>query len=177
MDQIKEWATPQVLLAVYAALMSTFVFLWNVRESLKKQKGNLKVSADYYMSFIADGFGNEIGGTHAIIRIKITNIGISKRFIECPAVEFKKGVCGVKIFKYAKMAELEQFPLEIDTGDIYETEIELRSLVNNFTGEFEIKNNDRFKILVSDTLGKEYRSPKSFKMKQVMKNLIAAKAV
>jgi len=128
-------------ISIYAAIVSTLVFLWRIFEFIYERIPRIKIE-----------LGQIIEGNNHFSLVQITNHSKEKRFIEMPVFVDKK------VFKdngstFGHVGD-KTFPLGIDAGERIEFKIPY-SFLTEFKNKYKLK---KVKAIVEDTLGKKYKS-------------------
>ncbi len=145
--------------AAYAAVVSTAALGWNIYDAVRKNRGRLKVEGNIAFGFsvsMLEGARN----TGAQMRIDVTNIGFGRRYIYEPILEFNRdiGGKGERRFAVTKIFGGDKFPLALDSGGTYNRTFPLADLFSGLAKIGELKESDKFRVVVRDTLNKKHKS-------------------
>ncbi len=145
--------------AAYAAIVSTAALGWNIYDAIRKNRGRLKVESNVAFGFSVSLFEGA-RNTGAQMSIDVTNIGFGRRYIYEPVLEFNRdiGEKGERRFAVTKIFGGDKFPLAIDSGGTYNRTFSLADLFSGLARIGELKESDKFRIVVRDTLNKKYKS-------------------
>jgi len=134
--------TVTIILAIWGAIVSTIVIIWNIYNSLK-DKGKLKVDC-YIGNQVIEGVGIV---KKQLLVWNITNIG--KREIIISHI-------GGKLSKSDFiLSTRNQMPHKLRPGEY----------ILEYSNDLSILSDDKLKLLVLDTLGNEY-SPKKKRLRE-----------
>lgn len=151
-----DWSAPETIIALYAAGLSTIVFIWQVIEKLNESKGKIAVDIAIKSQWLV--FQNrQLGRAELILQIKITNKGKHPRYIGRPGLEFDEATSMGKVITPINTEDIRQFPMQIGRGETTELNFELANLrasINNtdLTGLKKVRG------YTKDTLGETYNS-------------------
>lgn len=155
---MNDWIKPTVIIAIYGALIATFTFIWNIVEYKNKTKTSLKV--DYFLQITGREDNNTNIGT---LLIRIINVGQVEVYIDSISID----LCGKKIklqngpnaiIDASCFGLLAQPHLCLNKGCIKESSIIIKDLVNYI--DDKLKDYEKLKITVIDSLGHQYHSTK-----------------
>jgi hypothetical protein len=140
----------KIIISVYAALISTIVFIWRIYEFYHDRKGKFIIRMNnIYRAPILNGGMTK--GTSFLV-IKITNISNNKRYIEEP--NFMSDSKNHKYFNLLKFDKTENYPIVLESGQIHEYSINLKDLIE----ELKPHNISKIKTMLTDTHNKRYYS-------------------
>lgn len=156
--KMNDWIKPTVIIALYGAILSTITLIWNIVIYLNKTRGSLRVNYTKQRTDINDSIRNV--GT---LLVRIINDG-----------KIEVNVCSTSIDLCGKRIKLENgIDAKIDAtsfglfsnpnfslkaGEYEEKRIIVSDLVE-FIGN-RLKDTDKLRIIVQDTLGHKYYSDK-----------------
>jgi|GEM_PF-6785961 len=103
-----------------------------------------------------------------VIDISVTNRGNSVRLINRPLVRFKSKVDGHDTFQFVQVADQRAYPQSLEPGNVFKCEFELPKFIDGFGRQFN--SGARFKVVIRDTMGKEYSS-KNMKLDEAKMHL------
>lgn len=92
-----DWLTPEIILTIYAAIISTMALIWNIVLSVLEKRSRLKIIVEFKDSFTVSNDGKPIKGPRTLY-IRIINRS-----------KYIKYVSGVNI----------KLPYQTDTGNMY----------------------------------------------------------
>ena len=140
----------KIIISVYAALISTIVFIWRIFEFYYDRKGKFTIRMNnvYKVPLL---IGDMTQGTSFLI-IKITNISNNKRFIEEPT--FISDSKDYKNFNLLKLDKTVNYPLVLEPGQTHEYSVNLNDLII----ELKIHQITKIKTILRDTHNKKYYS-------------------
>ena len=136
--------------AIYAAIISTIVFIWRLYEFYYDRRGKFTVEIKNINRTPVINF--KVGESVNYLVIKITNVGKNKRFIEEP--RFESNSKQKKHFNLLKLDKKENYPIALEPGEIHEYSVEFEYLKNELS-EFDIT---KIKALIQDTQKNTYKS-------------------
>ena len=140
----------KIIISVYAALISTIVFIWRIFEFYYDRKGKFTIRMNnvYKVPLL---IGDMTQGTSFLI-IKITNISNNKRYIEEPT--FISDSKDYKNFNLLKLDKTVNYPLVLEPGQTHEYSVNLNDLII----ELKIHQITKIKTILRDTHNKKYYS-------------------
>lgn len=140
----------KVIISIYAALISTIVFIWRIYEFYHDKKGKfiIRMNNIYRAPLL---IGNMAQGASFLV-IKITNISKNKRYIEEPT--FISDSKDYKNFNLLKLDKTENYPFVLEPGQTHEYSVNLNDLII----ELKIHQITKIKTILRDTHNKRYYS-------------------
>lgn len=150
---MQEWFDPKVLVAIYAAVLSTI----NILITIFSKRRNLKVRI-FVGRKNRTAIQPEIYPTvnEPILHVEITNKSKIKTYIKSVVLNYSGIDCSFK-----DSSKRISFPKELDYGEVLNCSFNLFTLKND-----EIVKKRKVQALVKDTLDKEYKS-NSLKLENV----------
>jgi hypothetical protein len=154
-----EWTDPRVLVAIYAAIISTVSLTWNIINLIISKKRKIKVEFRHNVTFTQSAFG--FSPVVATLSLKATNIGNENLHIKDTEINF----CGKKIEMIGQMATAIacidprgaiKYPYPLQKGEVFKDDIGVRNIVDAISDK--LKKNDKLRFIVRDTLNKKYKS-------------------
>lgn len=142
----------KVIVSVYAAIVSTVVFVWRLYEFYDDKKGKMKVSLSK-ISQVPMYYNHSLGQWEEFIVATIINIGKHKRQIERPSLKVIPKINDQEFFNVI-VFESPNFPLGLEPGQKFEYKLPIASIT-----EFRSKGVNKIKCKVVDTHGDFYESP------------------
>jgi hypothetical protein len=143
-----------LIIAAYAALISSLVLIWRLIEFYLERSGRIKIKVGWITKIEQYSYG--LGEPKAFLNVKIINFSRNKRIIERPQIKihprFKNS--NDKIFSYINPFDSTAFPFTIEHGETMSIEYPLGEVHNSFKN----KGIRKIKILVRDSLNKKYTS-------------------
>lgn len=160
-----EWLTPEIILTIYAAIISTISLVWNIVLAVLEKRSNLKIIVEFRETLTAGTNGNAITGP-IVLYIRITNRSKYTKYISGVYIKLPYKAASGKVFMLLK--KNVQFPIELSPEKEYV--YKFVPVANN--SELMLQNFRRGKshIIVTDTVLKKYRSTtfNSQKLKQAI---------
>lgn len=134
-----------IIIAIYAAIVSTIALAWRIYEFYFDKKGKLKIGYEFYPNFL-------IGDCKftAIYEFTIVNIATRKRIINSVCHEYNtlKGGLYSPIYQHLKC------PVALEFGENTKYEIDYA----DFDNLMEESKATKIRIIVTDSVGKTYKS-------------------
>lgn len=93
-----------------------------------------------------------------MLNIHVTNIGKVNTFINHPAIKLPKMVDGFDTFQMLNMQDGTKFPLKLEPGESFKVGLNLKDFGKEF--KEKVKNNDKIRFQVIDSVGNKYLSKK-----------------
>lgn len=141
------------ILSIYAAIISTIVFLWRLYEFYDEKRGNLKVNLKITnQAFVYQN--DNIGDWNTFLVAIITNTGKHKRLLERPQIKVDTKVKGKDIFSVISLVDKTNFPLALEPGEKYEYKMPIEAI----NEEFKNKGIKKVRSIIQDTHNKTYKS-------------------
>lgn len=165
---MENWSDPKVIVAIYAAIVSTVSLIWNIVVLVKKSKRILALKINFNLSFVNSMLGSS--PVFGLISVEMTNIGNSDINIKSTTLNF----CGKKINIMGMQADSieckdlqnpNKYPKILKRGDVFKDEMDTKGIIKSISNQLNQK--DKLRIIVKDTLCKEYKS-KKFTYRQVL---------
>lgn len=159
---INDWLDPRVIVAIYAAFVSTAALGWNILMLVINNKKSLVVKNSILQSFT----NHPILGQSDVVGLwgfEITNTGKTDLYIKSAGVYF----CGKKVkmmgIEADGLSELNReakikYPILLKKGEIFKSDYGIAGLVDAVKNQ--LNDSDKLQIRVYDTLGKKYFSKK-----------------
>lgn len=143
----------KLFISLYAALISTIVFIWRIYEFVDDKRGKLKVSLKRQSQAIVDQ-NNSIGQWQEFLVATVVNVGKYKRQIERPGVKIDAKIDGKNSFSFITFDDRTKFPLLLEPGEKFNYLMPIKGI----DCEFKNKGASKIKSVVHDTHGKTYTS-------------------
>lgn len=143
----------QIPLSIYAAIVSTIVFLWRLYEFYLERRGKLKIYNSYNTQYQIDANKN-IESDQTFFAITITNLSKNKRQIEIPRFKLDTKINGQNYFNFVDINSTEKFPKSLESGDKYTYKVNSKVIEN----KLKKSGVSKFKTIIIDTYGKKYYS-------------------
>ena len=151
---ISEWITPEILLTMYASIISTIALIWNIVIAILEKCSRLKVSVEFRDSISAGIDGKIIKGP-TVCFIRIVNKGNHKKYISsidlCLPYKTSNGTM------FALLNQGIQFPVEILPQQEYVYKFKFRTCPEMMLENYK---EGKCRIIVVDTIHKKYKSHK-----------------
>ncbi len=142
----------KLAISIYAAVVSTIVFIWRIYEFYYDRSGKLKVTFKKITS-IPVSAGYQFGDSEMFLVTTITNVGKNRRLIESPIYKSDVKVDGKEYFNFLSFTIQTKFPHVLEPGEKLDYKIPLKSLEESFKNK-----NVKIKAVIKDTIGKNYYS-------------------
>jgi len=145
---IKSWVS------IYAAIVSTIVFLWRIYEFFDDRRGKITIKI---RSVIENEFIPQTGyqgDWRGYLIATITNLSKNKRHIKKPFIEVNKKIEGKNLFSFHNLEDRTSYPTPLEPGEEFEFKMQLDGINKNFKD----KGVTKIKLDVSDTHDKRYSS-------------------
>lgn len=142
----------KLIVAIYAAIVSTVVFIWRLYEYYDEKKGKIAISLKRSSQALVYA-NNQVGDWEQFVVATIVNRGKHKRQIERSMVKVSPLVDGQDTLSVI-VFNSPNFPLGLDPGEKFEYKIPTEALDENLKS----KGVRRVKCRVDDTHGSSYYS-------------------
>jgi len=142
----------QLVIAIYATVISTLVLIWRLVEFYLEKAGRIKVKIKLITKIAV--FNNILGDRILYYSVEVTNFSNHKRLIERPRFKTDLLFDGENIFSYIDFTDAIQYPLPFEPGEKREILYKKADIDEKFK-RLQVK---RIKAVIEDTLGKYYRS-------------------
>lgn len=156
---------PAILISAYAALISTIALAWNITNSILDKIERITVKAGFYTTMVIDNNGELIQGP-GLLEISIVNETKRVKYVKVPQIkldynhgwDMKGNDKGNHVVNLNLRGSKITYPLEIKP----ESEITLKYPFSNESKWIyeKSRNNSIFRVIISDTIGKKYKSKK-----------------
>lgn len=143
----------KLILSIYAAVISTIVFLWRLYEFFDDKKGKIRVTLNI-SNEIPVFQNNKLGDWQAFLVATVTNVGKHKRLIERPHVKIDKTIDGKDVYSVINFNDKTNFPFSLEPGQKYDYKMPMEAINNNFKN-IGVK---MIAAIIKDTHGKAYKS-------------------
>lgn len=121
----------KLALSIYAAVISTIVFLWRLYEFYDDRRGKIKPTLEIFTE-IPVYQNNSLGDASAFLVATIVNIGKYKRLIERPNIQINSTLDGKNTFKVIDFDEQTSFPRSLEPGEKYDYKMSLEAIKEKF---------------------------------------------
>ncbi len=138
--------------AIYAAALSTIVFIWRLYEFWDDRRGKIIVSLGV-RSQVPVYYNNTLGQWEEIFVITAVNRGKEKRMIERPGGEVDRTTEKSKYLSLLNMEDKTKYPLALEPGQKFEYTMPFHPI-----SELKITVTKKIRAIVQDTHGETYRS-------------------
>ena len=142
----------KLIVSIYAAVISTVVFVWRLYEFYSDRKSRLNVRIKQNTKIPVSN-NLKLGESQMYLTTTIINIGKPKRMIEQPTFISNKKVDNQKHFNFLSFSNVEKYPIALDSGEKYEYEV-----INNVIEDLKAEGITKIKAVVRDTHGKSHYS-------------------
>jgi hypothetical protein len=139
-------------LSIYAAVISTIVFVWRLYEFYYDRKSKLSVRITQNTKIPVSN-NLKFGESQMYLTTTIINIGKPRRMIEEPIFLSNKKVNNQKYFNFLSFSNVVKYPIALASGEKYEYEV-----TNNVIEDLKVKGITKIKAVVMDTHGKSHYS-------------------
>lgn len=147
----------KLIVSLYAAIISTFVFFWKLYEFYHNNKGKLVVKTSIITQIIT-GTNNSPRQESKFLKISITNTGNNSRLINKPLILTDlKG--DDKFMSTFTINKIQNYPIKLNFGEVHDDYIGIDAIE-----QLKKLGAKKYKGYVSDTLNKKYQS-KWYKLK------------
>ena len=140
----------KLIISLYAAGISTFVFFWRVYEFYIDKRGRFNITIQDIFKVPLKNF--EMGEGKNFLVIKITNTSNKQRYIKEPT--FISNVRNKRNFNILKFDKTISYPLPLSSGETHEYLIEKEDLIEQLK-EHKIS---KIRVLLQDSFNKKYFS-------------------
>lgn len=138
-------------ISIYAAIISTFVFLWRLYEFYYDRRGKFTVNIKCNTKYEVANF--KMGDSQMYLTTTIINIGKTKRLIEQPTFIGYSKINNVEHFNFLDFKNIIKYPITLDSGEKFEHEVPYDVLEN-----LKEKGVSKIKAIIRDTHGKKHYS-------------------
>ena len=160
-----EWLTPENILTIYVAIISTISLVWNIVLAILEKRSNLKIIVEFRNTFTEGTNGNTITGP-IVLLIRIINRSKYTKYMSGVNIKLPYKTATGKIFSLFK--KNVQLPIEL----LPEKEYVYKFIPTANNSELILQNHRQGKcyIFTTDTVLKKYKSSpfNSQKLKQVI---------
>ena len=139
-----------MIISVYAAIISTTVFIWRLYEFYYDRRGKLNVKSNTKIPVSAN---HKFGESQMYLTTTIINRGKNKRLIEQPGFMSNKKLENQKHFNFLSFTNAVKYPIVLDSGEKYEYEV-----TYDVIEELKEKGVLKIKAVIRDTHGKSHYS-------------------
>ncbi|EAU55395.1 hypothetical protein [Mariprofundus ferrooxydans] len=163
----------KIHIIIFSASIGFLGLLFAFRNRLADTKTRIIVEHGFAHELISEG-NKFLPGTKPIIYVKVKNTGSTQRFIEKPKIWISRKINGEQVFHPAKVNDPNKYPFKLESGGVFKNDLNL----NDFESQIgrHLKDSDEIRFVVSDTLGREYKSTK-FRVKELRAQIEVARKV
>lgn len=147
-----DWVTPEILLTIYASIISTIALVWNIVLALLEKWSRLKVSVEFRDSMTAGIDGKVIRGP-TVCFIRIVNKGNQVKYVSSIDLSLPYRTSTGNMFSL--MNPGTKFPVEILPQQEYVYRFRFRALPEIMLEKYK---EGKCRIIVVDTIRKKYKS-------------------
>lgn len=147
---MESWTSPNIVIALYAAVVGTTALVWQIIQYIIEKRG--KINLDLVDSDHVEEHGGEIINVTEVYDLYITNMGAKNRFINTPRLKFKSAK---KSFEIALPADTRRFPLELRPGQKESFSYRQEDLFEIFP---ELEEKEEIQFFLFDTAKRKYVS-------------------
>ncbi|WP_343486035.1 hypothetical protein [Allomuricauda sp. d1] len=142
----------KLIVAIYAAIVSTIVFIWRLYEFYadRKSKFNIKINR---VTKIPVSANYKLAESQTFLTTTIVNVGTPKRHIEQPIFKANKKVDGQKYFNFLSFDNVIKYPITLDSGEKFVYDVS-----DDVSVDLKTKGILKIKAIIKDTHGKNYES-------------------
>jgi hypothetical protein len=163
------WTDPKVIIAIYAAIVSTINLFWNIFSAIRKKRRILKVNFSFSFEFSQNMGTGEISKADALMVIDAVNFSEESVHMIKPYIKLNKKIdfngLSANQLEIIKFNGHNIYPFLLNKGQTLKENIHILSLLNTFD-DIKVKNSLKLRFEIKDTLGKIYHS-KWFTYKQL----------
>ena len=142
----------KLLVSIYAAIISTIVFIWRLYEFYYDRRGkfaiNIKCNTKYEINA-----NYKFGDSQMYLTTTIINIGKTKRLIEQPTFIGNTKINNKEHFNFLDFKNIIKYPITLDSGEKFEHEVPYNALE-----DLKEKGVSKIKAIIRDTHGKKHYS-------------------
>lgn len=146
-------------IASYAAIISTAALGWNIIIFIHQNRSKIKVSAYITASFQAIPGIGAVSDTTWNLSIDIINQSKSKRYINRPLIVLPKKINGKDRYQCISFNNSTNYPVSLESGEKHQYDMQLGENLMEIINNQKISKK-KLRIVVSDTINKEYYSNK-----------------
>ena len=156
-----DWVDPKVMVAIYAAVVSTVSLSWNIISSVNNNRRKIKIKTKFNIVSTKDVFGN-FSPVVAVLSTEVTNFGKEEIHIKTIALNFcgkKIELMGVQADSVACIDDMSgktKLPHILRKNERFKDDMGTDSLLDSIGNKLEA--NDKVRIEIDDTLGNKYFS-------------------
>ena len=142
----------KLAISIYAAVISTIVFIWRLYEFYYDKKSKLSVRISLNTK-IPVSKNLEFNSSYMCLTTTIINVGRPKRMIEQPTFMSDKKVENEKHFNFISFSNVVNYPIPLNSGEKHVYEV-----TNDVIEDLKSEGVTKIKAIVSDTHGKNHYS-------------------
>ncbi len=146
----KNW---QLVIALYAAVISTLVLIWRLIEFYFEKAGRIRVRLKY-ITQIPVSFSYELGVPVLYLSVIITNFSNHRRSIERPSFQTDIMMENKNKFSFIDFTDSTHYPISLDPGERREINYNKITIDEKFN-KIGVK---KIRVFIEDTLDKSYHS-------------------
>ncbi|GHU83711.1 hypothetical protein FACS189468_9060 [Spirochaetia bacterium] len=170
------WNDPKVLVAIYAAIVSTISLFWNIVLNIQNRKRRVKLTFSFSFEFSQNMVTGEMSKPDALIAVDAVNFSKENVHLIKPYLKLNRKMDFTDLtanqLEIVKFNGKNVYPFLLSKGQVLKEGIHISSLLATFDS-IKKKNNIKMRIEIKDTLGKIYHS-KWFTYKKLSEMLSVA---
>lgn len=147
-----DWLTPEIILTIYAACISTIALVWNIVYEILEKSSRIRVIVEFRQALTSSQLGQAIVGP-TVLFVRIINKSNTIKYVS--NIQVKLPYITSDGNYYSLINQDTIFPIELASQQEYVYKIKLSSpskiLLENF------KDGKCF-VIVCDTISKKYKS-------------------
>lgn len=137
---------PRLVVALYAAVVSTLALAWNVYQFIRTQRAVLRI---------------QIGFSADTLELRITNLGSTGRYLYTPQIVWGRQIGEHSAYELWGLRSEHKYPVPIAAGEVLRLYYSLTDLCLGFREmRKDLKRDDNFRFKITDTRHRVFYSPR-----------------
>jgi len=157
-----EWNDPRVIVAAYAAVVSTTSLLWNIIVYVKNKKRSIKVKVNHHMVFSGNHLIGKYSPAIGVLQVQAINHTNEDVYIKSWNIKTNKkiDIMGVKTDEFSCLDVMGtiKYPYLLKKGEIFKDTTGIRSIINAIGKQ--LPPNSKIQVYVYDTFENKFKSKK-----------------
>lgn len=148
------WLTPEIVLTIYASVISTVALIWNIAVAILERSSRLKVTVEFRNSMTV-GSNNKLIKGPIFCFVRIVNRGNQIKYVSSIELHLPYRTASGNMFSLVNQDT--QFPIEVLPQQEYVFKFKFFSLAESILENYM---DGMCRIVVFDTIHKKYKSNK-----------------
>lgn len=155
-----DWSDPRVIVAIYAAVVSTSSLLWNICVLINNTRRKLNVQYNHLQTLTHDAISG-FSPVEAALGVEVTNVSKDNIHIKNVSISFNNKKIYIMSRKTSAISCIDRtgkikYPLLLKHGEVFKDINSVKQLLETINNQ--LNDNDKLQFIITDTLGKKHKS-------------------